>query len=243
MFRNHRVRQFFGVILITVFVFTCTITTGLASAPAPPQIKSLPQSGMVCLTFDDGGGRTNVAKLLDCLRQYGIHCTFFITGQNLKKTPDLWRQAILDGNEICYHTMEHKSLNSHRMSNKKIIADIEKWNATAKEVLGENYQIPLIARAPYGHANSRVKKLFESLGYKLIYWSSDSLTGVDHRTAKNVAKYILRKTKIGSISLQHFGNPDINAVPLYIKELSQNFVLGKISDALAAQAANNPSSN
>lgn len=222
----------FLVVFVLVFLVTSTTTTVFAASStttAPSQIKTLPNSGMVCLTFDDGGSRTNVTKLLDCLRENGVHCTFFITGSNLKKTPDLWQQAIADGHEIAYHTMKHKSLN--RMSDKKIITDIEEWNQTAKTILGENYQIPKIARAPYGSANSRVRRLFDTLGYKLIYWSSDTLTGVNKRTAKNVAKYVIKKTKIGSISLQHFGSPDINSVPLYIEEIKANFTLGTVSEA------------
>ncbi|MDD4937742.1 MAG: polysaccharide deacetylase family protein [Candidatus Shapirobacteria bacterium] len=235
-------RRILLLMVITLLVFVTAIPTCLASSPAPSQIKSLPNSNMVCLTFDDGYGKTAITTILNCLRENNVQCTFFIIGSCLKKYPDLWRQAIADGHEIAYHTMTHSSLN--RKSNQKIINDINKWNDLAHEILGEDYQIPKIARAPGGSANSRVRRLFESLGYSLIYWSLDTYTGVYKKTHHNVAQkinnYIVNKVKIGSIVLQHFNNYDAPSVSLYIQYLKDNFTLGKVSDALVASAANTP---
>jgi peptidoglycan-N-acetylmuramic acid deacetylase len=226
------------LIFSTLLISTLFSQTSFAIASAPPQIKTLPKSNMVCLTFDDGFSKASIIKILDCLRANKVNCTFFIIGSCLKKYPDLWRQAIADGNEICYHTMNHSSLNSK--SNKQILNDIKRWNTLAHQILGADYKIPKIARAPGGNANSRVRKLFQSQGYSLIYWSSDTFTGVYRSNHKNVAKrisnYIISRTKVGSISLQHFNCYDAPSVCLYIQKLKNKFTLGKISDALLASA-------
>jgi peptidoglycan-N-acetylmuramic acid deacetylase len=205
-------------------------------APAPAQIKRLPDSGMVCLTFDDGYGEASIRKVLDCLRQYGVQCTFFIIGDCLKRYPALWRQAVEDGHEIAYHTMKHRPLNG--MSNENIVEDINQWNDTAHSVLGMGYRIPKIGRAPGGSANARVRRLFDAIGYKLIYWSSDTYTGVYRSGKKNaasrIASYIIRKTTAGSISLQHFNACDASSLPRYIETLQSRFTLGTVSQALAA---------
>ncbi len=205
--------------------------------PAPSQIKRLPDSGMVCLTFDDGYSKTAIISILDCLRENKVRCTFFVIGACLKKYPDLWRQAVADGHEIAYHTMSHYSLN--KKSNAKIVKDLNRWNETARNILGKDYSIPKIARAPGGRANARVRRLFYCLGYKLIYWSSDTFTGVYRRNHSNYGKrtadYIIKKATAGSISLQHFNKYDAASVPLYIAFLKEDFKLGTVSEALAAQ--------
>ena len=207
----------------------------LSTTPAPAQVKRLPESGIVCLTFDDGYSKAAVITILDCLRENRVHCTFFIIGACLKLYPELWRQAVEDGHEIAYHTMKHRPLN--RYSNAQIVEDINKWNETARSVLGAGYRIPKIARAPGGSANKRVRRLFSALGYTLIYWSSDTFTGVYRHsrsnTASRIASYIIRHTEAGAISLQHFNRYDAASVSRYIGELKARFRLGTVSAALA----------
>jgi hypothetical protein len=83
-----------------------------------------------------------------------------------------------------------------------------------------------------------VRRLFAALGYTLIYWSSDTFTGVYRRSHANAgaraASYILQRTNVGSISLQHFNACDAASVSRYIWELASRFRLGTVSEALAA---------
>lgn len=207
-----------------------------AGAPAPAQIKSLPDSGMMCLTFDDGYSRSSIETILGCLREHDVHCTFFIIGTCLKLYPELWRQAVEDGHEIAYHTMNHRPLT--RRSNAQIVADLNEWNQTAMTVLGIGYRIPKIARAPGGTTDARVRRLFSALGYSLIYWSCDTFTGVYRRNHSNagarVAGYILKHAASGAISLQHFNAYDAASVSRYIGEIKECYQLGTVSEALAA---------
>ncbi|MDD5098754.1 MAG: polysaccharide deacetylase family protein [Candidatus Colwellbacteria bacterium] len=229
-----------AVFLVLALIFSCfPLSASAASVTTINQtaaLRSIPESGMMCLTFDDGYGPTNIKRVLDSLREEGICCTFFVIGKCLKSYPDLWKQAVADGHEIAYHSMRHYSMG--RWSNKKILADIEAWNKVAKEVLGEDYVIPKIARLPggSGHRNSRILKLFNGLGYTVIGWNADTLTGVKKpRTAKKVASYVLRHAKVGTICLQHFNSVDSKSVSLYLKKLKEKGIpLGRISDALAA---------
>jgi len=204
-------------------------------APAPAQIKSLPESGMVCLTFDDGYSKASIETILGCLREQGVHCTFFVIGACLKLYPELWRQAVEDGHEIAYHTMNHRPLT--RSTNTKIVEDLSEWCLTATGVLGIGYRAPKIARAPGGTTNMRVRQLFAALGYELIYWSCDTFTGVyrsNHGNAgARAAAYVLRHAAVGAISLQHFNAYDAASVSRYIAEMSARFRLGTVSEALA----------
>jgi len=211
-----------------------------SGAPAPAQIKSLPASGMVCLTFDDGYSASAIQTILGCLREHDVQCTFFIIGACLKLYPHLWQQAAEDGHEIAYHTINHRPLT--RRTNAQIVADINAWNQTAANVLGLGYRIPKIARAPGGTTDTRVRRLFDSLGYSLIYWSCDTFTGVyrsNHTNAgARAAAYILRHAAVGAISLQHFNAYDAASVSRYIGEMKARFRLGTVSEALAAVEMN-----
>lgn len=237
----------------TFWVKACSIDNG---AYGPPEnvtwqsvtattqkiktVYSLSNSGMMCLTFDDGYGESAIKTVLDCLHENGVHATFFIIGKCLKAYPELWQQAIADGNEICYHSMKHEQLTSY--TDQQIIDDINKWNQTATEILGENYIIPKLARLPGGAGNNsqRVLKVFYNLGYTVIAWNSDTYTGVikdsTSNTTQKCANYVINMSAAGTISLQHFNSYDANSVPLYIKTLlnNTNFTLGTISEAIIA---------
>jgi peptidoglycan-N-acetylmuramic acid deacetylase len=104
----------------------------------------------VCLTIDDGYSVDAIKSMLSQLKRNNVKCTFFIIGCNLlnKAKQPLWRQAVKDGNEICYHSMNHRYLPS--MSNREINADITAWEKAARKVLGRDYTIPKYARLPGG---------------------------------------------------------------------------------------------
>jgi peptidoglycan-N-acetylmuramic acid deacetylase len=194
----------------------------------------------MCLTFDDGYGADYIKTIVNCLHENNVHCTFFIVGEALTFYPDLWRQAITNGNEICYHTMHHDNLTT--FSDDQITADINKWNATAKSVLGESYVIPKLARLPGGNgdSNQRVLSLFGNQGYSVIAWGPDTYSDVIRDNTNSVsvinqqaADYVLAHAAVGAIQLQHFNKFDAPSVSLYIQTLKQKYTLGKISDALA----------
>lgn len=192
-------------------------------------------NGFVCLTIDDGYGSQSIRQALDILRAKQVKCTFFVIGSRLSATPDLWRQAIRDGHEICYHSMGHKTVSS--WSKSAILQDVRKWNQTAKSVLGQDYVIPKFARLPggSGHSSERIQGIFDSIGYKLIYWSADTYTGVirhgTHNLNQRITSYIKQTTVENSIILTHFNNYDVPAIPGYIDWLKSHFRLGKVSDA------------
>ncbi|WP_459180427.1 bifunctional polysaccharide deacetylase/glycosyltransferase family 2 protein [Streptomyces sp.] len=64
----------------------------------------------IALTFDDGPDPTWTPRILDVLRRYGVHATFFVTGENAARHPDLIRQMVRDGHEIGVHTFSHPDL-------------------------------------------------------------------------------------------------------------------------------------
>jgi peptidoglycan-N-acetylglucosamine deacetylase len=235
---NKNLRKVIAAVVMSVIFVVAPICIADASSTKLKCVKTAP-GGYVCLTIDDGYGRDKIKADLDILRANNVHCTFFVIGTQLTKYPDLWQQAIRDGNEICYHTMKHQSLSS--WSNKKIIADLRAWIKIAKKVLGANYAIPHFVRLPggSGSSNQRILKLFQSYGYHVVYWSSDTLTGAVNRH-KAIDKYIKSSTKSGSIILTHFNCYDAPALPKYIGWLKAHFKLATLTQAFAPPQAPTP---
>lgn len=240
---NRVIRNCTCRVLSFVFAAALLLSTVPAAAAAPPpklhKYSTAPR-GMVCLTIDDGYGKADIERDLAVLKANGIHCSFFIIGSTLTKYADLWRQAVKDGHEICYHTMTHASLT--KWSNKRIINDFNKWVATAHKVLGDNYVIPKFVRFPggSGSSNSRLLRLFNDLGgYRVIYWNLDTYTGA-YKKHKSVAEYIQRGTKAGAIILTHFRSFDSRAMQEYIGWLTKNFKVGTLTEAFAGSPPVSP---
>ncbi len=190
--------------------------------------------GVVCLTVDDGYGAASIERVLKALRREGVHATFFLVGDALKANQKLWRQAVRDGNEICYHTMHHQDMRN--MSDSAIRRDVKKWNKLAKEVLGKDYEIPKLVRLPGGGGNTskRLGKLFHAMGYEIIGWSVDTYTGAI-RKGESITRYIKRNTRNGSIVLTHFNTKDSKALKEYIHWLNRHHTLMTVSQALALE--------
>ena len=48
----------------------------------------------VYLTFDDGPIPESTPFILQTLKEFGIHATFFMVGDNVRKYPELYKQIV-----------------------------------------------------------------------------------------------------------------------------------------------------
>lgn len=232
---NHMVyRQGSGraLVLLAAFIIISFSLCDVCVAQKPICYKTVPKS-WVCLTVDDGSSNASIRSIHKMLKRYDVKCTFFVIGTYLlrKDNQPLWRQAVQDGHEICYHTMRHQYATC--MSKKQILADVAAWERAARVVLGDAYVIPKFARLPGGSGSydSRVLNAYAECGYTVIRWNVDTLTGPRSRNI-STKQYIHRVTGPGAIILTHFNGADASALPGYIGWLKQKYRLGRLSDAL-----------
>ena len=61
---------------------------------------------VVALTIDDGPDATTTLQILDVLKQYDSHATFFLITNRIPGNEDLVRRAIAEGHEIGNHLIE-----------------------------------------------------------------------------------------------------------------------------------------
>ncbi len=80
-------------------------------APTPFVVQRTgAQPGKLALTFDDGPDPEWTPKILDILKDKGIHASFFIIGENAQSYPSLLRRILAEGHDVGNHTFTHPNL-------------------------------------------------------------------------------------------------------------------------------------
>ena len=64
----------------------------------------------IALTFDDGPHPVYTPQILDTLKEYGVHATFFLIGENAERNPELVRRILREGHEIGNHSDTHPNM-------------------------------------------------------------------------------------------------------------------------------------
>lgn len=173
----------------------------------------------VALTFDDGFSAQAIQTTLEVLKANNIKGTFFVIGSQLRAHPDLWRQAVADGHEVCNHTCSHTYLSS--LSNEAIKNELACWEEAAQEVLGEDYVVRMKKEFPYvrfpggaGHNDEAVLRAVAEVSYHPIAWSAETYAAVLKNynlntdpvapIAQEVTAHVINSAGQGTIILLHF---------------------------------------
>ena len=132
----------------------------------------------MALTYDDGP-YLYTSQLLDILKTYGFHATFFITGNNVGKGaidttapyPSLIQRMIAEGHQVASHTWSHYSLS-------QIPSDMRKQQMVKNERALANIigKYPTYMRPPYSQcsAESGCQADMKALGYHRISFDLDT---------------------------------------------------------------------
>ena len=133
---------------------------------------------VVALTYDDGPLNYTIG-ILDLLKQYGFHATFFICGNNLGKGsiditapyPDIIRRMIDEGHQVASHTFSHYNLDD--LTTAERVDQLVKNERVIANILGF---YPTYLRPPYsGCQNSTgCQKDVAALGYHRVYFDFDT---------------------------------------------------------------------
>ncbi len=198
--RAGSIRGGLGLGLLAVAALAASIGA-IRSAPAQPLIvRSFPVGAgakRVALTFDDGPHSKYTPQLLDVLKQYNAHATFFLIGVNATNRKQLVRKISAEGHEVGIHSWAHSDLRT--LSSDAITKDLKR----CQELLG-----PLLdreirwVRPPYGGLNSRVQRAINDASYRVAMWSVDprDWTGPG---SKVVANRVLSRVGNGSVVVMH----------------------------------------
>lgn len=151
----------------------------------------------VTLTFDDGPHPKLTPLILDVLKEYGVHATFFMIGENAERYPEIVNRILDEGHEIGNHTYSH--VQTTKIDRANIKEEILHCESVIEEISNTR---PKVFRPPCGAIDADLGTLCESLGYRVVLWSIDTRDWC-HIPSLEIAESVLNGIKDGDIILMH----------------------------------------
>jgi peptidoglycan-N-acetylglucosamine deacetylase len=153
---------------------------------------------VVALTFDDGPA-IHTDEILTILKAENVKGTFFLTGNEIEKSPKDAKKIAEEGHEIGNHSYSHQ-----RMVLKSPTFIKEEIEKTDQLIRQTGYKGDIHFRPPFG------KKLFQLPYYlkkhnrKTIIWNIEPETYPEIAAdSKKISDHVIEKIKPGSIILLH----------------------------------------
>lgn len=177
------------------------------------------QDKLVFLTFDDGPSDVYTNRVLDTLKSYGVHATFFIVGRSAEQpyAKDILLREMQEGHAVGLHSYSHEYsfLYPKRVANvDNIMKEIDQNLAPIKKVFGEDFETTIF-RYPGGHMSWKgLAPADEALAKRNIYnidWNA--LTG--DAESKNSPRYAQSALKNLQDDMQMYGNPKVIVVLMH----------------------------
>jgi peptidoglycan/xylan/chitin deacetylase (PgdA/CDA1 family) len=229
----------------------------LAPPPAPGDGEK-----KILLSFDAGSTDRGAAEILDALRGRGIRTTVFLTGQFIRRYPELTRRIASDGHEVGNHTFDHPHLTTYALDGRQrtrpgvteemVRRELEETASLYRDVTGS--AMAALWRAPYGEENDEIIAWARSAGYRHVSWTHgegrnmDALDWVSdpdsprYRTSDRVISRLLASARPGSIILMHLGSERDDPVAGHLPRLldtlsSEGYRFSTASELIAAGAS------
>lgn len=161
-----------------------------------------PTKPMVALTFDDGPSRQNTPVILDALKQYGGHATFFVVGYNIDGNEDIIKRICDEGSEVANHTASHAKLTDYDAAG--IMSEVGSVSDRIKSITGQSN---VLLRPPFGAVDDNV---MANITDPVILWSIDT-EDWKSRNTESVIQNIQSSVFDGAIVLMHDLYPETAA--------------------------------
>ncbi len=203
----------------------------------------------VALSFDDGPDPEWTPKILDVLKKYGVHASFFMIGEEAENNPGVMERVYREGHEIGNHTFTHPDLSE--ISNGQVDLQLNLTERLFAAKLGVQ---PLYFRPPYSidqepDTNDQAAPIdhVQGLGYVIVGNKIDTNDWDDHprKTPQEITDSVFQQIKDmevktwarGSVILLHDGGGDrqatVDALPVLITALrAKGYEIVPVSELL-----------
>lgn len=165
------------------------------SIPAYDGQTASPEAApLAALTFDDGPHPGTTDRLLDGLRDRGVHATFFLIGAQLEENRELVERMDREGHQIGNHTWSHQKLAD--LSTAEMLREVEQTNDALCGLLGNRtYWV----RPPYGLLRPGTA---EQIPAPMVTWTVDPRDW-ESRDREKVVQAVLGEIQPGAVVLLH----------------------------------------
>ncbi len=217
-------------LLLTVTAFAVGIepqtVTAMASKRELPIYSLADTTKRAALTFDAAWGNEDTQQLIDILKEYNVHATFFVVGDWARKYPDSVKALHDAGHEIMSHSNKHEHM--PQLSPEQIVENIKTSNADIEKITGARVTL---FRFPYGEYDDKSVRAVRGMGIEPVQWDVDSLDWKD-LPADQITQRVTSRVKPGSIVLFHNAAKHTPAaLPDIIKKLqADGYSLVKLSE-------------
>ena len=192
----------------------------------------------ILVSFDAGSSARGAKEILEALRARGIRTTMFLTGDFIRRYPDLTRQVAADGHEVGNHTDTHSHLTTYAEDGRQatrtgidrafLSGELTRTALLYRETTGRS-MAPLW-RAPFGEHNNEIRRWAAQAGYWHVGWTGGraGLDGLDwvsdpaspaFRSSQRVVSRLIANAENGGIVLLHLGSDRDDPVALRIPDL------------------------
>jgi peptidoglycan/xylan/chitin deacetylase (PgdA/CDA1 family) len=150
------------------------------------------------LTFDDGPHPEGTPAVLAILAQARVRATFFLVGEQVRRSPSLVAEILACGHEIGLHCDRHRNL--ARLTPWQVRADIE----SARDAIGAagGREVGLY-RPPYGVLNAAALSIARARGWRTLLWSRWGRDWAPAATPTSIAARVSAHAREGEVLLLH----------------------------------------
>lgn len=188
----------------------------------------------VSFTFDDGPHPESCRRLLDILKDEGVHATFFVVGKKIKEHPELIRRMLAEGHEVGNHTQDHLRL--PKLPNNKIADQLDFCEKNFRKYTGGSKMN--LFRPPGMEFNDTVLQLAAKRGYITVGWTvgAKDFDGnpAGKLTPEIIYERVMKQVDDGGIILLHDNPITISAMPRILQQLKKDgYKIETITEMLA----------
>lgn len=168
----------YSILLLTILVTaagSAKYLSGYAKVSSNVNGRELPiysvetDEKKVALSFDAAWGDEDTQKILEILKKYDVHVTFFMTGGWVESYPEDVKAIQAAGHDLGNHSENHKNMS--QLSDEEQKQEILKVHERVKELTGVEM---CLFRPPYGDYNDSVILNAAECGYYPIQWDVDA---------------------------------------------------------------------
>jgi len=234
-----------------------------AVRPMPASVPDLTRGPSdrpeVVVSFDGGSSDRGASAILDALAARGIRTTIFLSGEFIRRYPDLARRIAAEGHEVGNHTDTHPHLTTYGADGRQttrlgvdrafLVGELSRTARLYREATGRT--MAPVWRAPFGEHNAEIRRWAAEAGYWHVGWTGgqSGLDGLDwvsdprsraYQPADRLLARLVAHAENGGIVLLHLGSDREEPVAARIGTLfdglrARGFRFARASEFLARE--------